>query len=166
MPAPTVRSRRCISARVRRVSMPAPWRSRSGEHCGGAGRLLWATLACVLAAGPAAAQPWQPRDDAADQALPPAEGVEGGDRQAIARTIADQLAAFRAGDSARAFSYASARLQAQFGDAATFMAMVRRDYAPVFAARSVTARDLVLYHGYVTQRSVLVGADGLPFVAL
>src|SRR5262249_23609787 len=75
-------------------------------------------------------------------------------------------AAFRAGDSARAFSYASAQLQAQFGDAATFMAMVRRDYAPVFAARSVTARDLVLYHGYVTQRSVLVGADGLPFVAL
>src|SRR5271166_403961 len=46
------------------------------------------------------------------------------DWRAIRKVIMRQLAALRAGDAARAFAYASPGIRDQFGDAATFLAMV------------------------------------------
>jgi Domain of unknown function (DUF4864) len=55
---------------------------------------------------------------------------------AMARTVLDQLAAFRRGDWAAAYAFASSAIQAQFGPEA-FRAMVTGGYAPI--ARSVSA---------------------------
>ena len=50
------------------------------------------------------------------------------DARAVRTVVEAQLEAFVANDAARAFAYASPSIQAQFGDAATFMAMVRAGY--------------------------------------
>ncbi|TMH48318.1 MAG: DUF4864 domain-containing protein, partial [Betaproteobacteria bacterium] len=57
------------------------------------------------------------------------------DWQAIRKVISRQLAALRAGDGKRAFGYASPGIQAQFGDAQTFMVMVRAGYSALLDAR-------------------------------
>ena len=49
-----------------------------------------------------------------------------------------QLEAFAADDAERAFSYASASIRAQFGDAASFMAMVRGGYPMVVRPAAVS----------------------------
>ena len=54
----------------------------------------------------------------------------------MARTVLDQLAAFRRGDWAAAYAFASSAIQAQFAPEA-FRAMVTGGYAPI--ARSVSA---------------------------
>ena len=53
------------------------------------------------------------------------------DARAVRSVIEAQLDAFAADDAERAFSYASTALRTQFGDAATFMAMVRAGYPMV-----------------------------------
>jgi hypothetical protein len=75
------------------------------------------SLALIIAAG-AGAQP-------ADQGA------------AMARTVLDQLAAFRRGDWTAAYAYASSAIQAQFGPEA-FRAMVTRGYAPIARSASAT----------------------------
>jgi hypothetical protein len=55
----------------------------------------------------------------------------------MARTVLDQLAAFRRGDWAAAYAFASSAIQAQFGPEA-FRAMVTRGYAPIARSVSVT----------------------------
>ncbi len=51
--------------------------------------------------------------------------------------IAAQLEAFKQGDSAKAFSYATPNIQTMFGDADTFMQMVRDGYDVVYRPASV-----------------------------
>lgn len=51
--------------------------------------------------------------------------------RAVRQVVEAQLEAIAAGDAARAFSYASASVQAQFGDADNFMVMVRSGYPMV-----------------------------------
>jgi hypothetical protein len=53
------------------------------------------------------------------------------DARAVRQVVQAQLDAFAADDAERAFSYASASIRAQFGDAASFMAMVRSGYPMV-----------------------------------
>jgi Domain of unknown function (DUF4864) len=65
-----------------------------------------------------------------------AEGQPADQGAAMARTVLDQLAAFRRGDWAAAYAFASSSIQAQFGPEA-FRAMVTQGYAPI--ARSATA---------------------------
>ncbi len=60
------------------------------------------------------------------------------DARAVRQVIEAQLEAFAADDGARAFSYASASIQAQFGDANNFMAMVRRGYPMVIRPAAVS----------------------------
>jgi hypothetical protein len=72
------------------------------------------SLGLALAAGAAAAQ-----------AVPPP------DARAVREVIEAQLKALAADDAVRAFSYASPTIRTQFGDAATFMAMVRSGYPMV-----------------------------------
>ena len=47
------------------------------------------------------------------------------DRNAIEATISAQIEAFRRDDGAAAFAFAAPGIRARFGDAETFMAMVR-----------------------------------------
>ena len=60
------------------------------------------------------------------------------DAHAVRQVIEAQLEAFAADDAARAFSYASASIQAQFGDASNFMAMVRSGYPMVIRPAAVS----------------------------
>ncbi len=60
------------------------------------------------------------------------------DAQAARSVIEGQLAAFASDDADKAFSYASASIRTQFGDAATFMAMVRASY-PMVVRPAATA---------------------------
>jgi hypothetical protein len=60
------------------------------------------------------------------------------DARAVRQVVAAQLEAFAADDAERAFSYASTSIRAQFGDAATFMAMVRGGYPMVVRPAAVS----------------------------
>ena len=60
------------------------------------------------------------------------------DARAVRQVVQAQLDALAAGDAERAFSYAAAAIQAQFGGAANFMAMVRSGYPMVVKPDAVT----------------------------
>ena len=60
------------------------------------------------------------------------------DARAVRQVVQAQLDAFAADDAERAFSYASASIRAQFGDAANFMAMVRSGYPMVVRPATVS----------------------------
>lgn len=55
----------------------------------------------------------------------------------IPQVIEDQMSSFTIGDEARAFSHASAGIQAQFRSPEGFMAMVRQHYAPLVSPQHV-----------------------------
>ncbi len=59
------------------------------------------------------------------------------DARAVRQVVEAQLEAFAADDAARAFSYAAASIQSQFGDATRFMAMVRGGYPMVVRPAAV-----------------------------
>jgi hypothetical protein len=50
------------------------------------------------------------------------------DKRDVRQVVEAQLKAFAQDDAGRAYSYASPEIQAQFGDANNFMAMVRSGY--------------------------------------
>ena len=60
------------------------------------------------------------------------------DARAVRAVVEAQLQAFAAGDGERAFSYASPAIRSQFGDAGTFMAMVKAGY-PMMLRPSVNS---------------------------
>jgi Domain of unknown function (DUF4864) len=60
------------------------------------------------------------------------------DTRAVRQVVQAQLDAFAAGDAERAFSYASTSIQTQFGDAPTFLAMVRGGYPMVVRPAAVS----------------------------
>lgn len=95
-----------------------------------------------------------------------AADVPSRDAAAIRSLIEAQLAAFRADDAERAFSYASPSIRTQFGDAATFMAMVRSGYPVVYRPASVA---FLLPEGSgaeVIQRVRLTDANGAAWMAI
>lgn len=59
------------------------------------------------------------------------------DRKESRAVIEAQLEAFKQGDSAKAFSYATPSVQTVFGDAETFMQMVRKGYDVVVKPATV-----------------------------
>jgi hypothetical protein len=87
------------------------------------------------------------------------------DQAAIRVVIEAQLAAFQRDDAAAAFAHASPRIQQRFGDAETFMAMVKSSYRPVYRPARVTFRDLRWLNGVPAQFIDIIGADGRPVVA-
>jgi len=87
------------------------------------------------------------------------EALDEADRQAIRSVIEAQLAAFQADDGASAFGFASPSIQQMFGDPATFLAMVRTGYMPVYRPREVRFQRLILYQGEPVQLVLLVGPD-------
>ena len=87
------------------------------------------------------------------------EALEAADRQAIRSVIEAQLAAFQADDGATAFGFASPAIQEMFGDPASFLAMVRTSYMPVYRPREVRFQGLILHQGEPVQLVLLVGPD-------
>ena len=87
------------------------------------------------------------------------DALEEADRQAIRSVIEAQLAAFQADDGATAFGFASPAIQEMFGDPATFLAMVRAAYLPVYRPREVRFERLILLQGEPVQPVLLVGPD-------
>ena len=115
---------------------------------------LWRILAVIgLLAG------FAPPAQAQDQALSAA------DRGAIRQTIQDQVEAFRRDDDDAAFGYASPTIQTMFGTSASFMAMVRRGYQPVYRPQSFDFREIVMLNGKPTQKVAVVGPDGRAVTA-
>ena len=110
-------------------------------------RRLLATMVVVLiaAAGPAPAQP--------------------ADQTEIIQVIRGQLDAFQADDAMLAFSYASPGIQARFGTAERFMAMVRRSYQPVYRPTGVEFLELVPTRLGPVQRVFMVAPNGRAVIA-
>jgi hypothetical protein len=86
--------------------------------------------------------------------------------QAIQEVIAAPRAAIIAGDADKAFAYASPGIQQQFGDAASFLAMVDAAYAALESARYVEFLEGAIIDGIVVQRLRLIDADNTVRVAL
>jgi Domain of unknown function (DUF4864) len=85
---------------------------------------------------------------------------------AMRQTVLDQLEAFRRGDWAAAYSFASESIRAQF-NLETFREMVTRGYAPIAASSRASVRRTVLDgpgHGYVEVR--VYGQNGETIDAL
>jgi Domain of unknown function (DUF4864) len=86
--------------------------------------------------------------------------------KAMQQVVLDQLAAFRRGDWAAAYGYASATIQAQFSPE-TFRAMVTRGYAQIADSLGATVQRTVAddpQRGYVQVR--VHGRDGETVEAL
>ena len=96
----------------------------------------------------------------AQDAVPPE------DARAVRAVIEAQLDAFRRDDAARAFSLATPGIRATFGDAETFMDMVRRSYAVVYRPRSVAFEPALVIDGELVQPVRLTDADGRAWIAL
>jgi Domain of unknown function (DUF4864) len=104
---------------------------------------------------------------AADSAAPVAETVmRAADWTAIKKVIVDQRRALKAGDAAKAFSYASPGIRDQFGDAATFIGMVRTAYAALLTARYTEFLEGAVIDGIVIQPLRLIDSDNTVRVAL
>jgi hypothetical protein len=93
------------------------------------------------------------------------EALSAADRGAIRQTIEAQVDAFRRDDGDAAFDYASPAIQAMFGTSATFMAMVRQGYQPVYRPRSFDFREIVTLNGAPTQKVDVIGPDGRAVTA-
>ena len=83
-------------------------------------------------------------------ALPAAE-VSKEDAEAIRKVISDQIDAFAHDDGPRAFSLATAGIQATFGTAEAFMDMVRTQYQVVYRPKSVQFQAPEIVEGQVVQ---------------
>lgn len=87
------------------------------------------------------------------------------DRRAIRGVIEAQLDAFARDDGEAAFSRAAPGIRAKFGDAGTFMAMVRAAYAPVYRPRETRFLDLDVSGALPVQRVLVVDSAGAAFLA-
>ena len=89
-----------------------------------------------------------------------------GEWQAIKRVVGDQLAALRKDDGARAFTFASRALQAQFESVENFMRMVHAGYQPLIDARYDEFLEGAVIDGRPIQPLRLTLQDGTVLVAL
>jgi hypothetical protein len=98
--------------------------------------------------------------DAAETTLGAAEW------SAIRKVISQQLAALKRGQGERAFGYASEGIRTQFGDAESFLAMVRTSYAPLLEARYTEFLEGAVIDGVIVQPLRLIAPDNTVRVAL
>jgi Domain of unknown function (DUF4864) len=92
--------------------------------------------------------------------------VRAADWKAIKMVIAQQRSALLAGDAGKAFGYASPGIKRQFGDAATFLAMVRTGYAALLTARYTEFLEGAVIDGRIVQPLRLIDTDNTVRVAL
>jgi len=88
------------------------------------------------------------------------------DWRQIRSAVESQRAALVAGDAERAYGYASRGIREQFGDADTFLAMVRDSYLPLIEARDAVTLEGAVIDGQVIQPVRLVLPDNTVMIAL
>jgi len=88
------------------------------------------------------------------------------DASAIRKVISDQLDAFARDDGPRAFSLATAGIQAQFRTPDIFMDMVRSQYAVVYRPKSVQFEPAEVVEGEVVQPVRMTDAAGQVWLAI
>jgi len=82
------------------------------------------------------------------------------------RIITAQIKAFQTGDDTRAYDFAAPGVQNLFPNAQSFVAMVKRNYQPVFRPQSFNFEAVSFKLGKPTQRLTVVGPAGVLWVAL
>ncbi len=93
--------------------------------------------------------------------------VNDADRAEFQRIISEQIAAFRADDGPRAFSYAAPSIKRIFSSPDIFMQMVRQGYMPVYRPQSFRFGEAALDPlGRPAQRVTIVGPNGKTYDAL
>ena len=85
---------------------------------------------------------------------------------AIRKVIGDQLAALKAGNGAKAMTFAAPGIQEQFGTPENFLRMVRAGYAALLDARRTQFLDGAVIDDAVVQPLRLVLPDDTVLVAL
>ena len=95
-----------------------------------------------------------------------ADALSASEWKAIKSVIAQQRAALIAGEATKAFGYASPGIRSQFGDADTFIAMVRAAYSPLISARRVEFLEGAVIDGTVVHPLRLIAPDDTVRVAL
>jgi hypothetical protein len=88
------------------------------------------------------------------------------DAAAIRKVISDQLDAFARDDGPRAFSLATAGIQATFGTPEAFMEMVKSQYPVVYRPKSVQFQPPEFVHGEVVQPVRMTDSEGGAWLAL
>jgi len=86
--------------------------------------------------------------------------------KAIQRVVSTQLAELRRGDGTRAFAHATAALRLRFGNAETFMDMVRNGYDALLSARRTEFLEGAVIDGVTVQPLRLILRDDTVLVAL
>ena len=101
-------------------------------------------------------------------AATPADGpaLQRAEWQAIEQAIGAQRAALKAGDGARALTFATPAIRDQFGTPDRFMRMVRDGYAPLLAARDTVFLEGAVIEGAVIQPLRLILPDNTVLVAI
>lgn len=94
------------------------------------------------------------------------QGIAPADAAAIRTVIERQIDAFRADDGTRAFALADDSIRTMFGDAATFMAMVRAGYAMIYRPRAWAFGEAGPQDGDVAQIVEFDGLDGSSAAAV
>src|SRR5215467_431203 len=95
-----------------------------------------------------------------------AEEISKEDVAAIRKVISEQLDAFARDDGPRAFSLATAGIQATFRTPEAFMEMVRSQYPVVYRPKSVQFQPPEFVHGEVVQPVRMTDAAGGVWLAL
>ena len=92
--------------------------------------------------------------------------VAGSDETAIRSVITAQIYAFQHDDADSAYRIASPRIETRFGNAATFLAVVKATYPAVYRAHDVSFGPIARQNGLIVQQVSLVGPNGVHEVAL
>ena len=108
-----------------------------------------AVLALLMAAVPAQAAPFTATDE-----------------KSVRGVVESQLAAFAKDDAARAFSFAAPNVREAVGNAAGFMAMVRKDYPVVYRPGSVAFLKAEGKDDRAIQRVQMTDAGGASWLAV
>ena len=88
------------------------------------------------------------------------------DALAIRAVVTEQLDAFRRDDGERAFSLATAGIQAKFGSPEAFMEMVRTGYPVVYRPGSVHFAEPEILEGIVVQPVRMTDDEGRAWIAV
>ena len=111
--------------------------------------IRWLVLALLVLAAPVRAQ-----------------DISRQDTTAIHAVIQEQLDAFQRDDGARAFSLATSGIQASFGSADRFMAMVRSSYPVVYRPHNVQFESVEIIDGRVFQPVRMTDDEGAAWLAI
>jgi hypothetical protein len=101
-------------------------------------------------------------------AAPPSQAAPftAADEKNVRSVIEHQLAAFAKDDAAKAFSFAAPNVREAVGNAAGFMAMVRKDYPVVYRPGSVAFLKAEGKDNRAIQRVQMTDAGGVSWLAV